>query len=341
MYEWVKRLFSGARAPAPAPRPVAPAPAPAPTLAPAATPSQLQFDQRDTVNENFYHWLFNTAESGGFDLTPVETQVIDALLAILQGQQSGAALVRRMPGLIPQLMQSLRSDSFSGAQLSRMISHDVVLVAAIIRLANSSFLGNGQHIGSVEHAVMVIGQEGLRQLITTVAFRPIIDVNSGPFTRSIAPRLWDQSERCAVASRSLAASLGADPFEGFLAGLLQNVGLIVSLRILDQSAKDGKGIGSVLFTSQLMGIARELAVNIGREWDFPPAVIAAVGEQGNVQKGARLSPLGQLLALSDYLSKMKLLAEAERLATGDPRLFRGLSPEALACFATLNAPAAD
>ena len=117
---------------------------------------------------------------------------------------------------IPQLLQSLRSDKFSGAQLSRTISSDLVLVSAVIRLANTSSMGNGTSIASVEHAVMLIGQEGLRHLITSVAFRPIIDMNSGHYTRSLAPRIWDQSERCAVANRMLAEEMGLDPFEAEL-----------------------------------------------------------------------------------------------------------------------------
>ncbi|MCZ0292582.1 HDOD domain-containing protein, partial [Escherichia coli] len=92
------------------------------------------------------------------------------------------------------LLQSLRSDNFSGAQLSRTIESDVVLLAAVIRMANTAYIGTSTRVTSVEHAVLLIGQEGLRHLITSVAFRPIIDLNSGHYTHTLAPRIWDQSE---------------------------------------------------------------------------------------------------------------------------------------------------
>ncbi len=361
MFQWLARLLSPPPAATPAAAPQAKAP-PAPAAAPATAASTAappatstappaaagpaatlaptpSFEQKDNVNANFFDWLFNTSdkEDTGLDTNEQETAVLAAVTEILGSQQSGAALVRRLPGVIPQLLQSLRSDTFSGTQLSRTISNDIVLVAAVVRLANSSLAGSGKSISSVENAVMVIGQEGLRQLITGVAFRPIIDIKSGIFTRALAPRIWDQSERCAVACRTLASQYGIDPFEAFLAGLVQHVGLIVTLRIMDQNAKEESQLGSALFCSSLLRDARTLSINIGKEWNFPPQVTLAIGEQGAMRRGAPMSPLGQLLAMSDYLSKVRILVEHDRLAEGDARLFKGLGDAAFACYQGLDA----
>lgn len=344
MYQWVKRIFSASEpaqdAPGQVPR-SQPAPAVAASAAPVGSAAQLSFEQRDGVNGSYFNWLFDNADVTGLDTTPHENRVLDALTAILASQQSGAALVRRLPGLLPQLLQSLRSDNFSGAQLSRTISNDVVLVAAVIRMANTSFKGSGTTISSVEHAVMLIGQEGLRHLLTSVAFRPIIDLNSGQYTRLLAPRIWDQSERCAVANRMLAEDMGIDPFEAFLAGLVQNVGLIVTLRIMDQMSRDDKELGSEMFCARLVRDARILTCSIGREWNFPESVVTAIGEQAGMRKGVTVSPLGRLLTQSDYLSKVRLLVDNERLDKDDPVLFKGLSPRAMACYRELDAIADD
>ncbi|MES2758791.1 MAG: HDOD domain-containing protein [Pseudomonadota bacterium] len=339
MVRWLQRLFSR---PAPAAVPQAPAQAPPAAPAPAAaaatplTRPAVSFDQLDRANRLYYRWLFDTEGESDLDTSALENLALDALAKIINSQQSGAALVRRMPGMIPQLLQSLRSDTFSGAQLSRTISGDVVLVAAVIRLANSSLAGTGSSITSVEHAVMLIGQEGLRHLITSVAFRPIIDLNSGHFTRTLAPRIWDHSERCAVANRALAEAMGIDPFEAFLAGLVQNVGLIVSLRIMDQVTKGDKGLGSELFCAQLVHNARLLTCSIGREWHFPDSVTRAIAEQAGMKKDAVVSPLGRLLTLTDYLGKVRILVENERAAVDDPALFNGLPPFAAEAYRSLQ-----
>jgi HD-like signal output (HDOD) protein len=350
MFRWLQQLFSspGAmpHAAEPATAPAAAAAGTAPAAARAAAPAvpahrpPVSFEQRDRINSAFRGWLFGRTEDGGLETSAAEEQVLGALGAILDSQQSGAALVRRMPGLIPQLLQSLRSDSFSGAALSRTISSDVVLVAAVVRLANSALQGSGTTISSVENAVIVIGQNGLRQLITSVAFRPIIDINSGYYTRTLAPRLWEHAERCAVANRSVAEELGIDPFEAFLSGLVQHAGLIVALRVMDQVAGDDQGLGSELFWASLVRDARKLACSIGREWHFPDSVITALAEQDGMRKGAQLSPLGGLLMLSDYLGKGRMLLEQGCLGQTEAVLLAGLPAHAGRCAAALEAPAA-
>jgi HD-like signal output (HDOD) protein len=350
MFRWLQRLFSGpaaARAqpaavsvaalapvpdvapPVPVP-PAAPAPAPTPPK-PGAAP--VSFEQLERINGAWNAWLFDRAD-GGLELSGVETRVLDALAAIVASQQSGAALVRRMPGLVPQLLQSLRSDTFSGSALSRTIASDPVLVAAVVRLANSCYQGTGQAITSVEHAVILIGQEGLRQLITTVAFRPIIDIHSGFYTRRLAPQLWAHSERCAMAARQ-AADGGVAPFDAFLAALLQNVGLIVSLRIMDQMAQEGERLGSDVFLAQLARDTRRLCASIAREWNFPDTVGQALLEQGELRRGAPVSPLGRLLKLTDYLGKVRMLVEQGLVDEAEAPVFAGLPPEAARCYAAL------
>ncbi len=353
MLAWLERLFSSPRAapvaagdqpmpdaqaalPRAAAEPAIPA-APEPDTARAA----VSFEQKDNINHNYHGWLFdNRQDDTDLHINAQEQLVLDALDALLASQQSGADLVRRMPGLLPQVLQSLRSEHFSGAEIARKISHDMVLVAQVLRLANKATLHGGKTISSVEHAVIVLGQEGLRQLILTVALRPIIDLHSGFFTHKLAPRLWEQSERCAVACRLLAESAAVDPFDAFLAGLVQNAGLIVALRVMDRIGVNHQ-LGSVLFCAGLQDKSRLLARNIGQEWGFPEAVTVAIGDQLGNAKRRQLSPLGRLLTLGDYLSKVKMLVEHGRLSENQADLFKGLPADALLYYQRMDALTAN
>ncbi|MBI1889208.1 MAG: HDOD domain-containing protein [Burkholderiales bacterium] len=331
MLNWLRNLFSEPEQkpakPAHAPQansapqaPAAPA-APLPPYAPSrevlAAAQQRSasavFLERSEVNAAFTSWLFEANQNTDTFTNPVEQEILDALDKIVKSNQSGATLVRRMPGVIPQLLQSLRTENFSGTQLAKKLSHDVVLVGAVIRIANSSFFSPGQTITSIEHAVLVIGQAGLRQLITSVAFQPIIDLNSGHFTKLIAGQLWEQSERAAVASRMLAGVHKVDPFEAFLAGLIQNVGLLASLRVIDQMADENQAIGSETFCNALINYGRLLSCSIGREWHFPEAVTKAIEDQGQTGKNAVISPMGKVLAAGSHVSKLHLLSRHEKL----------------------------
>lgn len=324
MYQWLKRLIGGARPrstpqcvhpqppAAPTPAPAAMAPSEPPSGPPAASPAAPSFEQKDLLNTRYNRWLFGARSDDTLETSDAEKRILQTLSGIASSPSSGADLMRRMPGLIPQLLQSLRSEHFAGADIARKISNDVVLVAAVIRLANGAMLPGAQAITSVEHAVIVIGQEGLRQLITTVAFKPIIDLNSGHYTKLLAPRIWEQSERCAGANRALAGPLRVEPFDAFLAGLVQNAGLLVSLRMMDQAAGGAKDLGSPMFCAQLLRSARQVSAAIAQDWNFAPAVTQAVRELDTLQKGAHLSAMGRLLSLGDYQSKTAILAEQEQ-----------------------------
>lgn len=359
MYQWLKRLLGSGQAqdaPAEAPEAAVPAHAsagsPAAATAPAAAPLAATcapaaaasadapaagpgYVQLETVNAAFARLLFGSVQQESAAMAPAETRVLDAMNAIARSHNSGADLMRRMPGVVPQLLQSLRSETFSGAEVARKISNDMVLVAAVIRLANSSALAPGQPVSSVQNAVMVIGQEGLRQLVTSVAFKPIIDLNSGPHTRRLAPRIWDHSERCAVACRKLAPELGVEPLDAFLAGLVQDAGMLVSLNMMDRNATDGQRLGSVAFTSRLQIAARVVAAGIAREWRFPDAVVQALNEQVTVRRSVTMSAMGRLLGQVDYLCKIKLLAESGQPEAKDATLFEGLPEYAADCYAGL------
>ena len=341
MYQWIKRMLQGARQPAtPAPAVTPAGPPPASDDAPAAAAPAVTgsapapaYEQKSLIDTAFAASLFGAWRDDSADAAAAETRVLDAINSIARAQHSGADLMRRMPGVVPQLLQSLRSDTFSGADIARKISSDVVMVAEVIRLANSSALASGQAVTSVQNAVLVIGQEGLRQLVTSVAFRPIIDFNTGPHTRRIAPRLWDHAERCAHACRKLAPEFGVEPLDAFLAGLVLNAGLMVALGMMDRNVKDGQRLGSAAFTARLAPAARLVSSGIAKEWRFPDAVSVALAEQVAVRGGA-MSDMGRLLAQVDYLCKVKILAEQGKVSVkDDASLLAGLAPAVQACYA--------
>ena len=297
--------------------------------------------QRSVADYEFTSWLFASENHPDLFTNPCEDAILAAIDEAVKSPRSGTHLVRRIPGVIPQLLQSLRSPDFSGQELARLIWHDVVLVSEVLRLANSAAYNPGTPITSIDHAILILGQDGLRQLITGVAFKPIIDMKSGSFTRRVAPHLWDQAERCALANRILARAAGADPLEAFLAGLIHNVGLIVALRIIDQIYDRSQPLGSPTFCNALVPLGRALTANIAREWHFPDTVIRAVGEADAAEKGGGagsrepMSALGAILVTGDYLAKLDTLRRQGRIAQDDPRVSHDLSEAQRECFAQI------
>lgn len=282
----------------------------------------------------FFRWLLNV-ESQPTIPRILESSLLDAMDRATKSVAGAANLVPRVPAVIPQLLKSLRNQNVSASDIAREIEHDIVLVAEVIRQANSSYYHPTAPVHSMENAVMLLGQTGLRILIAKVAFRPIVNVQTGYLTKQAAPHIWDHSEKCAIVCRRLAPEQTADPFEAFLAGLLQNVGLIVTLRLIDLNL-NGRAVPLTdRFFDAIANYARILSCQIGREWDFPATVIAAIDEQGVIAPDVEKSPLGKTLYRADQLSKLRILANNGKMSEDEVKTTFWLTDSDIECFQEL------
>jgi HD-like signal output (HDOD) protein len=325
MKNWIARLLGGAGHPAPdASSTAAAAPA-----TPDARADAAGLDQR------FWQWLCDLPagdrpiEPAG----PAARLVLDELARLARAPGEAAELVPRVPEVIPRLLRSLRSEDVSGAELAREVLRDAVLVAEVIREANSPFYRPAKPVRTVDAALLVLGQNGLRMLLARVAFRPIMNAASGRLARLAAPRLWLHSERCARAASLLAPPLGADPFEGYLSGLMLDVGLVVAFRLIDQLLDGEAPPQDPALVGALLAGARQLSARIALHWELPPPIGAAILAAGVPDA----QPLARALAEADRLARLRLLLEHGVLAASDPllasldgasaRVFERLTPE--------------
>jgi hypothetical protein len=76
-------------------------------------------------------------------------------MALTQGElEQGIGKLPSLPAVVVELIQSLDDAEIDGRQLSNLIARDQVLVAKILRLANSSFYGMPGKITSIADATV-------------------------------------------------------------------------------------------------------------------------------------------------------------------------------------------
>ncbi|QOY96642.1 HDOD domain-containing protein [Massilia sp. UMI-21] len=302
MHDWLARLFGNRSRP----RTTAPLPASdqaRPGVATAAPAPDLEQDPDLDLDLAFYRWLGGVTAHAG---AAPERLILDELARLARQPDAAAELVPRVPAVIPQLLRSLRDDAMSATELARQVAQDVTLVAEVIREVNSPYYRPSAPVRNIEGALMLLGQNGLRMLLARVAFRPVISAQAGRLARQAAPQVWSQSEKCALAAALAAPALGANPFEAYLAGLMQNVGLIVAFRLADQVAGAAPLPSSDGFAQALLDGARTLSARIALLWDLPPAVGQAIEQAGQADP----TPLAAALHEGDRLAKLRVLADA-------------------------------
>jgi HD-like signal output (HDOD) protein len=323
MFNWIARWFD---------RSPAPETSGAPRAAPAGAPGDAALaDQLPPVDLPLLFYRLLAGASAAHVLPSTEKLILDEFTRLAEAPQSAADLVPRVPEVIPQLLRSLRDDSISGAEFARQLAQDVVLVAEIIREANSPYYRPAKPINTIEGAVMLLGQNGIRMLLARVAFRPIISNQSGQFARLAAPTVWQQSEMCALAASVLAPAMHANPFEAYLAGLLHHVGLIVALRLADQVYNGDTLPASDQFVADLLHNARLMSSRIAALWGFPVTVSSAIANAGRPYA----PPIAHVLELADRVATLRLLVDAGKLGPNDPEV-EALAPAARACFDKLR-----
>lgn len=352
MKNWIARLLGGAGAPGRAPTPADPR---AGTSASSAKP---QADLGAVVGLPFWRWLYDLpqaipTETGAAPAAapgPAVRLALDELARLARAPGDAADLVPRVPEVIPRLLRSLREEGVSGAELARQVTQDAMLVAEVIREANSPLYRQAKPVRTVDAAILVLGQNGLRMLLARVAFRPVMGVASGRVARVAAPRLWQHSERCARAAALLAPRVDANPFEAYLAGLMIDVGLVVALRLLDRlqgtqpstSGASGANADPAMLDA-LAPAARRLSARIALHWELPPPIAAAILQAAqSAQSGdadGSSTPLAKALGEADRLARLRLLFDHGALGPDAPEL-AGLDPDSARVFERL-APEPD
>lgn len=310
MKNWITRLFgAGGGVATPAP--------PAVPSVPAV--SAAQRDDTDNGDPDFLYWQWLAEGVTAASPSPHTQLVLNELARLTRDPAAGAELVPRVPDIIPQLLRSLRDESVSGADLARQVGKDPSLAAEVIREANSPFHRPAKPVRTIDAALLVLGQNGLRMLLARAAFRPIAGTQGGRHARQVAPRVWSHTEYCALAASLLAPGLRADPFEAYLAGLMQDVGLIVALRLFDQAADANAGAlpQDAHDAAQLVAAARQLSARIALQWELPPPIAAAILGAAAPHNA---TPLAQVLGQADRVARLRVLLDAGLLAADHPAL---------------------
>ncbi len=148
---------------------------------------------------------------------PVEkahVRVRELINAVLQLDALDPKYFPRRPSLLPQLLQAVNDPDAASDKLSRMIAHDPVLTADVLRLANSSlYRVSPAPIETIKRAIVVCGVDSLRGILAAAMLQPVFRATrtnfracrdccgSAPSARRAPPNCIAQSDIRRIASR--------------------------------------------------------------------------------------------------------------------------------------------
>lgn len=330
---------------------LAAAPAPAPTSAPAAVareapqaPTAVE-EAPASRNLRFFCWMVGVAFDPHLAARPAPGALMGEMLGrvdeIIASESLRAGLLPRAPHVVPQLMKTLRDESYSSADVADRISRDAVLTAEVVRSATSILQrdSNGEEI-DLARAVAVIGTQGLRRAIANVVLRPIFDTRGSSLSARAATQIWKDADRKARLCAALAGQAGIDPFDGYLAGLLHNSGWTAVLRAIDNLEDLAIGAADISHPEVVPHLIRRRDTLFGAlvgPWNLGTAMDGVAAEVGSVGLENAPSPFGVALREADRLAALRALAPpGQRPASVVPR-WSELAKPVQDCYAGLGA----
>lgn len=249
-------------------------------------------------------------------LNEFEARALKVFAGLMDGDLADTRLIPRLPAVLPRLMNYFRDPSTTTRELADLIGRDIVSVSEVIRLANSPFYRRASEARSLEQAVLVLGQRGLRQMVANLLVRPIFNERQGHFSAIAGVLLWEQSEKTALITAALAQKDKGDEFAAYLAGISSNLGLLIGCRVLDSLFDGSHTPSSLAFRAQWLAIARRLTARVARAWEFPDQACALL-EQVCEANPARLPSDGMRLYSAQRLGQFHSLQRCGRLPVTD------------------------
>jgi len=292
--------------------PAAPPPGEPDAEADASHADTWQGDYADlpgVVDAGFFAWMVGHSGEDADRDESFERKIIDYLDVLARSDTAGANLIPRVPSIMVQLLKRSHEENVTGSELSQLITKDVLLVTAILNEVNSSYYKTDKKVTELSQAIMLLGHNRLRMVLAKISFTPVFNDQLGKYTKLAAAKLWDESQQRALASYILARHYSIDPFRAFLAGLMQDVGVIVALRVFDRSGAESDLPTSTEFRLAFQHQALILSARIGQIWTLPENVTATIEGQLSGAMAAS-DPMVMVLNKANFISKTCQLINA-------------------------------
>ena len=142
-----------------------------------------------------------------------------------------------LPEVTANIVATVEDPKATAASLHKIVAHDPALATRILKVVNSAFYGLPGQIGSVERAIVLLGLNAIKNIAVATSLGQLfrgVKLCEG-FT---AKDLWTHCIAVGVTARELARQMKvpiAD--EAFLAGLIHDTGLLVSLQVWPDKLK--------------------------------------------------------------------------------------------------------
>ena len=186
------------------------------------------------------------------------------------------------PAIAARVIEMCGNPDVSIRELGEVLSHDTAMSTKILRTVNSSYYGLRNRVTTVERATTMLGISTVKMLALGFSLVPQLKgMGAEDFDPTI---IWKRSLYAAVGANTIAREIRFENYEeAFIAGLLQDLGVIVMLQAL--RGKYVKVIEEVVHTHGKLRAVEYRAFELdhpkvgqalAEKWNLPKILVTAI-----------------------------------------------------------------
>ena len=232
-----------------------------------------------------------------------------------------------LPTVVSKMIQLVDNPKTSAASLSRLISTDQALTARILKTANSAYYGFSREISTVDHAIVVVGFNGVKEMGLSLSVFDMFKKFNGATTGFDMPQFWIHSVAVGVAARLLARKFRPIRVnESFTAGLLHDVGKIIMVQYasveftkLMERVAAGEDF-EVAEQAVLSSTHGQIGTWLADKWKLPSLIVDAIAWHHEPWNSTGDPILVSFVCIADYI------CHKTRTGTSGRKTIRELDP---------------
>lgn len=218
-----------------------------------------------------------------------------------------------LPEAISKLLQVVADVKSQAKDVSKIIERDPSLATRFMRQVNSPFYGFSGRVSTIQHAVVIMGFDAVKNLAMGISIAKMSRKGSDPVLDEKS--FWEHSVGVGIVARYIAKEIGyPSPEEMLLAGLMHDIGKLILAdnipREYKRVIKEAKEKEEEIYKSEkkILGASHaELGEWFTKEHRFPPVLSACVGyhHEPNSQSSGKFIKAVRVIYLADQLCKLQ------------------------------------
>ena len=231
--------------------------------------------------------------------------------------------LKPIPQIALKVLRIINEGLYDVRNLTEEIRKDQVISARTLKLCNSVMYARSRKIESLDHALVMLGQELLLKFVISASLNNFFSQAGMGYSLCKGGMYHHAVGTAVIAEKIAAMTKKVDSSLAYTAGLLHDIGKVVLDQFVDsgfplfyrQLNDEGKSFAEV--EKQVLGTDHtEVGASLAINWSFPESLVETIRHHHNPENARQHNGLVHIVYLADLLmSRFHTGLELERLNT--------------------------